>query len=380
MTRLRFSTRRSRSGPLNVGGGQWCERSLRVAPTSNVYHPRHVEDPSIAEGVVLHRVGDPRDDAARQRARRDQPVAGLPRLPGAGRDQGGGARRDRGRHQPVPAHVGRRAVPSRDRRAVPNPLRHVVGRPGTRGHGHLRLDRGDDRGDARRARPGRRGRRVRAVLRELRARRDPRGRRAADRDALAAGLDVRRGRARGRVQRAHARHHDQHAEQPDRQGVLARGARGDRRALPALGRGRVHRRDLRAHHVRRVPPRAARLGARARGPDRHDQRTVEDLQRDRLAGRLDRGARGAQRRDPQGARLPDGRRARAAAGGGRGRARHARVVLRANSRSSTSSDATRCSGSWRRRGSSRTRPAARTTSWPTSRTSGWGTTSRSPTG
>ncbi len=75
--------------------------------------------------------------------------------------------------------------------------------------------------------------------------------------------------------------------------------------------------------------RAARLGARARGPHRHDQRTVEDLRRDRLARRLDRGARDAQRRDPHGARLPDGGRARAAAGGGGGRARHARVVLRA---------------------------------------------------
>ena len=62
----------------------------------------------------------------------------------------------------------------------------------------------------------------------------------------------------------------------------------DRRAVPALGRGRVHRRDLRAHHVRRVPPRAARRRARARGPDRHDQRALEDLRGHRLARRLDR--------------------------------------------------------------------------------------------
>ena len=49
------------------------------------------------------------------------------------------------------------------------------------------------------------------------------------------------------------------------------------------------------------------------------QRAVEDLQRDRLARRLDDFAAVADRRDPQGARLPDRRRAGAAAGGGRGR-------------------------------------------------------------
>ena len=51
-----------------------------------------------------------------------------------------------------------------------------------------------------------------------------------------AGLDVRRGRARGGVQRAHARDRDQHAEQPDGQGLLPRGARRDRGALPEVGR------------------------------------------------------------------------------------------------------------------------------------------------
>ena len=58
------------------------------------------------------------------------------------------------------------------------------------------------------------------------------------------------------------------------------------------------------------------------------QRPVEDLQRDRLAGRLDDLAAVADRRDPQGARLPDGRGGGAAAGGGRRRARPARRLLR----------------------------------------------------
>ena len=60
-------------------------------------------------------------------------------------------------------------------------------------------------------------------------------------------------RARGGVQREDESDHHQHAEQPDRQGVHARGARDDRRALPQVGRDRDLRRDLRAHHLRRPP-------------------------------------------------------------------------------------------------------------------------------
>ena len=66
-----------------------------------------------------------------------------------------------------------------------------------------------------------------------------------------------------------------------------RRARTDRRPLPQVGRGRDHRRDLRAHPLRR--PQARRPGeprrhARAVGDDRRD---VEDLRRDRLADRHD---------------------------------------------------------------------------------------------
>ena len=38
----------------------------------------------LAEGFVVHGVGDPRDDASCEPARGDQPRAGVPRLPGAG--------------------------------------------------------------------------------------------------------------------------------------------------------------------------------------------------------------------------------------------------------------------------------------------------------
>ena len=53
----------------------------------------------------------------------------------------------------------------------------------------------------------------------------------------------------GRLQQPHARHRHQLAEQSDRQGVHARGAAGDRGAVPALGCARHLGRDLRAHRV-----------------------------------------------------------------------------------------------------------------------------------
>ena len=57
-----------------------------------------------------------------------------------------------------------------------------------------------------------------------------------------------------------------------------------------VGRGGVHRRDLRAHPVRRRRARAARRRARARGPDGDDQRAVEDVRRDGLARGVGGGA------------------------------------------------------------------------------------------
>ena len=85
---------------------------------------------------------------------------------------------------------------------------------------------------------------------------------------------------------------------------------------------------------------------RAAHPDRDDrghgrshrdaQRAVEDLQRHRLARGLDDFAAVADRRDPQGARLPDRRRAGAAAGSGRRRARRCRRPTTPRSPPSTS--------------------------------------------
>ena len=98
-------------------------------------------------------------------------------------------------------------------------------RPRARGHRHLRLDRGHDRDAAGRPRSRRRGRGLRAVLRELRARRHPLRRRAALREAAAAGLDASTPTSwRRAFSAADARDHRQHAEQPDRQGVHARRA------------------------------------------------------------------------------------------------------------------------------------------------------------
>ena len=106
-------------------------------------------------------------------------------------------------------------------------------------------------------------------------------------------------------------------EQPDGQGLHARGAASHRAALPAVGRAGHHRRDLRAHRLRRPPARADGVDRRHGRSHGHDQRPVEDVQRDRLARGLGDLAAGADGRDPQGARLPDRRGAGAAAAGGR---------------------------------------------------------------
>ena len=79
----------------------------------------------------------------------------------------------------------------------------------------------------------------------------------------AARLDLRSRRAGARVLRAHPRHHRQHAQQPHGEGVHARGAGDDRRALPAPRRARGHGRDLRAHPLRRRRAHPDGLASRA---------------------------------------------------------------------------------------------------------------------
>ena len=127
-----------------------------AAPASPAARPRAHERPRLGQGRALHRVRDPRDDAPRAPARRGEPVAGLPRLPGPGGGEGGGAPGDRRRRQPVRDHLGRALAARGHRGQVRAPLRRAR-RPRARGHRHLRLDRGHDRRPAGRPRPGRRG-------------------------------------------------------------------------------------------------------------------------------------------------------------------------------------------------------------------------------
>ena len=256
-----------------------------------------VEADRLEEGHAVHRVGHPRDDAAQPAARRREPVAGISGLSGARRSS-------RRRRAPrFSADVNQYAVTWGARAACarrsPREFTRRYGLPvdaRRAGDGLLRRDRGDDGDDDGDHRSGRRGRRLRAVLRELRAGRDPVRRDAALRHAAptrTAGADwtLRPRRAGGRVQQPNEGDHPQHAEQPDRQGVHARRARGDRGALPQVGRDRDLRRDLRAHHLRRRAARADRVARRHGGAHGDDQQPVEDVQRDRLAGRAGRSRR-----------------------------------------------------------------------------------------
>ena len=110
------------------------------------------------------------------------------------------------------------------------------------------------------------------------------------------------------------------------------------------------------------PARADRDARRHGGAHGDDQRAVEDVQRDRVAGRLDDLAAVDHRRDPKGPRFPDGGGRRAAAGSRRRGARTAGSGTTSISRRSISAVATCCSKSWGATSSRATRPRARTTS------------------
>ena len=81
-------------------------------------------------------------------------------------------------------------------------------------------------------------------------------------------------------------HHHQHAQQSHGQGFHPRGAGDDSRSLRSLERLRDHRRNLRAHPLRRHATHLDGIARRHARPHHHDQWHVEDLQRHRLARRL----------------------------------------------------------------------------------------------
>src|SRR5438128_785513 len=80
----------------------------------------------------------------------------------------------------------------------------------------------------------------------------------------------------------------------------------DRGALPQVGRDRHLRRDLRAHRLRRPEARADCDDRGDGGPHDYAQRFVEDLQRHRMARRMDDFAAVTHRRHSEGARFPHG--------------------------------------------------------------------------
>ena len=187
--------------------------------------------------------------------------------------------RDRRGPQPVPDHVGCAGVPRGDRGDSTRRDYGMDGRPETEICVTCGRTGGDGRACLGDARCGRRGRRLRAVLRELRARRDPVGRVAAVRDAARARLVVRPGRAaRGVRVRGRARSSINSPHNPTGKVFTARRARSTIAELCLRARrDRDHRRDLRAHHVRRREhiPIATLPGMRERTG--HDQRAVEDV-------------------------------------------------------------------------------------------------------
>ena len=286
---------------------------------------------------------------------------GFPNFPGARPPQGSGGARDSRRHQPVRDHLGCAATPGGAGallRAVVRPVR----RSGAGDHRHLWRHRGHDLDAARAGRSGRRSDRLRALLRELRARYHPR-RCAAGLRAARAGPAARSRSPRGSVLAAHPRDHREHAEQSFGAGVDAGGAGSDSRPLCEPRRARGDRRDLRAHPVRgrAHSHRDVARHARAHG---NDQRGIEDLQRHRLACRMDRRTRATHRRHSEGARLSHCRCTRAAAGRRRGGARGARrFVLRRPWRRVTAASATFYTARSSRRGLPAERPRAPTTSW-----------------
>ena len=124
-TTFRFPRRRTTSSassaPRRTTGCSTARRlGSRRAAAIDGDHPAadHGASAHVRESRPFHRIGHPRDDAARAPAWRGQPLAGLSGLSGAGRDQRGRVRGHPRRHQPVRGDLGREAAARRDCRRL----------------------------------------------------------------------------------------------------------------------------------------------------------------------------------------------------------------------------------------------------------------------
>ena len=371
----------------------------------------HVASAILAGRVVVHGVGDPRDDATGAGPRRDQPRAGLPRLPGARRGEGGappGAIAEDHNQYPitwgVPAF--REAIAAtyaRDYGMTIDPETEICVTCGA--------TEAMSRSVPRLAGSRRRGRGVRAVLRELRPGRDLVGGAPALREAPTARLGLRSGRAGGGVRaqtraivvgsphnptgkvftRAELRRSRSSASRNDAiaitdeiyEHIIYDGAAHVR--SHASGDGRTHRHDQRA--VQDVRGTGWRVGWRSRPPplmagirSTHDFLTVAAATPLQLAGR---GRARAARRVLRAisAAIPRAARhhaARPARGGVRRRSARRRLLRHGRRVSLASTTTWRPRDTWSRRSgsprcpgprSSRSRPSARTCSASRSRRS-----------
>ena len=275
-------------------GSRHLRTAPRVAPPAARLSPHgRPEHPPFDQGLLVHRVGDPRDDAPRGPPRRDQPRAGVPGLPGARRR----SRRRRAARSPrtTTSTRSRGACRRSGRRSRPvrRALRHATSTR-DRDLRHVRLDRGDVARVPRACSIA--GDEV-VVFEPFYENYCP--------DAILAGAAPRYVTLRP----------------PDWTFDEASCARrsGPRRApiivnsphnptgkvftreelsmiaelCIELRRDRDHRRDLRAHHLRRPRPRADRDAPRHARADGHDQRALEDVLGHGVAGRL--GGRAAAR-------------------------------------------------------------------------------------
>ena len=153
----------------------------------------------------------------------------------------------------------------------------------------------------------------------------------------------------------------EHPPEPDRHGAGLRGPGIHRGALPGARPVRDHRRDLRAHHLRRPPPPLPGALRGDGGPYAGGERDLEDRPRDRVARRLGHHAAGSHAGVARGPRQPRRAGADAAAEGGGDAPAPAPVVLRRDRRRGIAKSATCWSAGCARSGSRRPRRKARTT-------------------